>query len=223
MFSIARDVGVFTPEQAKLLLTVTSISMACTPFVSGLGQDLARCLSQRATPDMQTERYVQEEKVERARVVVCGYGRVGELITDILDTKFIPWVAFDISPAVVRAARAKDLPVFLGRHPDPAHAWCSTVSNSQIAVVTPSDITASTAIVQAMRANCPEMAIIARATSETRAKTLMQWDALPVVAGLPEDTVLMNLPIGATVLQALGYAVEDSEAVIDDIRQETAG
>lgn len=34
IFGIAREVGVFSAQEAKLLLTVTSVSMACTPLLS---------------------------------------------------------------------------------------------------------------------------------------------------------------------------------------------
>merc|ERR1719401_3267663 len=47
MFGIAREVGAFSAQQAKLLLTVTSVSMACTPVLSKLGRDLSRCLQER--------------------------------------------------------------------------------------------------------------------------------------------------------------------------------
>lgn len=36
------------------------------------------------------------------RQVVCGYGRIGKMVCDLLDKKFINYVAFDINPSKVR-------------------------------------------------------------------------------------------------------------------------
>lgn len=34
-------------------------------------------------------------------VVVCGYGRIGKMVCDLFDRKFIPYIAFDIDPKKV--------------------------------------------------------------------------------------------------------------------------
>lgn len=222
MFGIAREVGAFTPQQAKLLLTVTSLTMACTPMLSKLGRDLSPCL-QKNKPLGAVERTEiagdLREKLESARVLVCGYGRVGTLVTQLLDTKFIPWVAFDVDDKIVEGARAKDLPVFLGDPPDLISTEHIEIDSSRkIAVVTPADAAISVQMVQSLRQAFPDVTIIARSMTRSAARMVKSWDAEPIVPGLPEDTILMNLPIGATVLKALGCSQEDAESVVDQIR-----
>jgi len=221
MFGIAREVGAFTPQQAKLLLTVTSVSMACTPVLSKLGRELSTCLQQRRTPGaVKRIDFVGDlrEKVEKARVLVCGYGRVGTLVTELLDTKFIPWVAFDIDPNIVEEARTKDLPVFFGDLHDLVEREKVIIDSRKIAVVTPADTVLSLQAVQTLRQAFPDLTIVARAMTKSAARTVKGWDAEPIVPGLPEDTILMNLPIGATVLKGLGCSDEDAESVVDQIR-----
>uniref|UniRef100_A0A7S2VMR7 RCK N-terminal domain-containing protein n=1 Tax=Zooxanthella nutricula TaxID=1333877 RepID=A0A7S2VMR7_9DINO len=228
MFGIAREVGAFSSQQAKLLLTVTSVSMACTPLLSRVGRDFSRCLQEKKQGAGVTSSDIMgevREKLEGARVIICGYGRVGVLVTQLLDTKFIPWVAFDVDDRIVAEARGKDLPVFLGDIPEIAaramngkDAAC--LDAKKVAVVTPSDAVGSLHMVRNLRQAYPDLRIVARAMTESSARSLRGFKAEPIVPGLPEDTILMNLPIGATVLKALGCPEKDAEAVVNNIRQE---
>lgn len=47
-------------------------------------------------------------------VFICGYGRVGKMVCELLDKKFIKYVALDNSPQRAFDARNKGLPVFFG-------------------------------------------------------------------------------------------------------------
>jgi S-adenosylhomocysteine hydrolase len=46
--------------------------------------------------------------------IVCGYGRVGKMVCDMLDRKLVRYLAFDYSPQKAVEARQKGLPVFFG-------------------------------------------------------------------------------------------------------------
>ncbi len=47
-------------------------------------------------------------------MLVCGYGRVGKMICDMLDQNFIRYVAIDKKPQRALEARSKGLPVYFG-------------------------------------------------------------------------------------------------------------
>jgi voltage-gated potassium channel Kch len=47
-------------------------------------------------------------------VIVCGYGRVGKMVCDMLDRKMIRYIVLDSSPQKAIEARSKGLPVFYG-------------------------------------------------------------------------------------------------------------
>eukprot|EP00930_Biecheleria_cincta_P084696 TRINITY_DN74147_c0_g1_i1.p1 TRINITY_DN74147_c0_g1~~TRINITY_DN74147_c0_g1_i1.p1 ORF type:complete len:840 (+),score=152.46 TRINITY_DN74147_c0_g1_i1:50-2569(+) len=229
MFGIAREVGAFTPAQAKLLLTVTSFSMAATPVLSQLGRELSKRL-QEDVADAETSRIDPadlKEKVDAARVTVLGYGRVGRVVTQLLDDRFIPWVAFDVNPRVVAKARAKDLPVFEGDLSDVVtrvlgeEKAATCFDARKLTVVTTAHLESSLTIVQSMRQMFPDMPMIARARDEGHAANLEDsWNTIPVLPASSEDTTLMNLPIGSQVLTSLGYSGTDADAVIDEMRLE---
>ena len=53
-------------------------------------------------------------------VLVCGFGRVGQAVCELLTSKLVRYKAFDLDPYRVAEARALGLPVFYGdaRRPD---------------------------------------------------------------------------------------------------------
>lgn len=48
-------------------------------------------------------------------VFICGYGRVGQLVCEMLDRKCIPYVVLENNPQRAREARSRGLPVYYGR------------------------------------------------------------------------------------------------------------
>jgi len=228
IFGIAREAGVFADEQSKFLLTVTSLSMACTPFLAKLGSFISGRL-QSQIDDQLTLRpvnWTQElaTKVEHARVLVCGYGTVGSLITELLDTKFIPWVAFDINARVVTEARAKDLPVFFGDLPSLTSRAVGgrdqeLLGSNKVAVITTSSESLAIYMVQRLRRAYPNLTVVARAKSASSAATIKKLGAVPIMPEMIQDSKLTNLPVGLSVLRALDIPQEDAETLVDKIRR----
>lgn len=48
-------------------------------------------------------------------VFICGYGRVGQLVCEMLDRKCIAYVVLESNPQRAREARSKGLPVYYGK------------------------------------------------------------------------------------------------------------
>ena len=101
--------GILDPATSKLLLTTVALSMAVTPGLAELGS----FISEKVENKYGFSHYVGADAEGKALkstqnnfVVVCGYGRIGKMVCDLLDKKFIPYVAFDISPSKVRPACA---------------------------------------------------------------------------------------------------------------------
>ncbi|ONK64061.1 uncharacterized protein A4U43_C07F21690 [Asparagus officinalis] len=47
-------------------------------------------------------------------IIICGFGRVGQIIAQLLSERLIPFVALDVRSDRVAAGRAFDLPVYFG-------------------------------------------------------------------------------------------------------------
>lgn len=61
-----------------------------------------------------------DEGEEGNFVLVCGFGRVGQAVCELLTARLVRYKAFDMDPYRVAEARGRGLPVFYGdaRRPD---------------------------------------------------------------------------------------------------------
>lgn len=96
--------GILQPATAKFLLTTVALSMAITPLLSELGCRIAERLENKYGFSHYIGSDAESKAIQKTQsdfVVVCGYGRIGKMVCDLLDKKLIPYVAFDVNPAKV--------------------------------------------------------------------------------------------------------------------------
>ncbi|PWZ46205.1 K(+) efflux antiporter 1, chloroplastic [Zea mays] len=95
-----------------LLAPVVGISMALTPWLAAGGQFLASKFEQH---DVRSLLPVESETDDlQDHIIILGFGRVGQIIAQLLSERLIPFVALDAGSDRVAAGRALDLPVYFG-------------------------------------------------------------------------------------------------------------
>jgi voltage-gated potassium channel Kch len=57
---------------------------------------------------------VKSEFESNEFVFICGYGRVGKMVCEMLDKMLVKYIVLDNSPQKAFEARNKGLPVFFG-------------------------------------------------------------------------------------------------------------
>ena len=72
-----------------------------------------------------------------------------------------------------------------------------------------------------LRRNFPDAKIFARATNADHAEHLQRTlDVIAMVPVVPEDSILLTLPFGGTVLRSLRAAQEEVNAILKGTRKE---
>ncbi|MFL5152718.1 MAG: cation:proton antiporter, partial [Microvirga sp.] len=94
------------------LLLVTTLTMVAIPLLARLGQRLSRKLEVRKPLDPLAT--IAPPSDEVGRVIIAGYGRVGQLVGEMLDRHKVPYLAIDLDPARVAAERRAGKPVYYG-------------------------------------------------------------------------------------------------------------
>lgn len=225
-FAISEKLGLLSPNIAKLLLTTVALSMAVTPALAELGNYFANKIDVRAG----MSRYVgKDESADEVKsslsntdyVLVCGYGRVGKMICDILDARFVKYVAIDSNAEKAIEARNKGLPVFYGDVNRPDVLKSFDVGSAVACVVAIDDMTATNKVVISVRKSFPSLPLIVRAKDLQHRKRLetMFDDVNAVSPALPEDSVLLTLPFGGVVLQQLGVSRPEIDAILENFRK----
>ncbi|XP_045797096.1 K(+) efflux antiporter 2, chloroplastic-like [Trifolium pratense] len=111
-FGEAVNQGIMSSQLSSLLFLVVGISMAITPWLAAGGQFIASRFEQH---DVRSLLPVESETDDlQDHIIICGFGRVGQIIAQLLSERLIPFVALDVRSERVAVGRALDLPVYFG-------------------------------------------------------------------------------------------------------------
>ncbi|KAI3444579.1 hypothetical protein Pfo_001244 [Paulownia fortunei] len=111
-FGEAVNQGIMSSQLSSLLFLVVGISMALTPWLAAGGQLIA---SRFELHDVRSLLPVESETDDlQDHIIICGFGRVGQIIAQLLSERLIPFVALDVRSDRVAVGRALDLPVYFG-------------------------------------------------------------------------------------------------------------
>lgn len=198
ILTLALSYKLVTAETASVLLTSVALSMAAIPIVWRFGRQLAQRLTPPAAAD--PELSVLPGADTQPKALVVGYGRVGQLIGEMLTEHKVPYIAADREPRVVTSARRDGKPVYYGdvrQMEFLKHCGLDTARAAIITIHTQSEIDE---IVTALRTAYPKLIIVARAKDALHARRLY---ALGVTDAVPE-TIEASLQLSEAALVGIG-------------------
>jgi monovalent cation:H+ antiporter-2, CPA2 family len=174
---IAQRAGLIPAKLSKMLLTTVALSMAATPALAELGLVVSNRFESSTNyahlgQDSHTEAVKSEMKSDNF-VVVCGYGRIGKMVCDMLDRKFVRYIAIDNSPQRAMEAKNKGMSVFFGDVTRPEVLKGFEVGEAEACVIAIDDISITNRAVMAIRKYYPELPIIARAKNTQHQRYLV--------------------------------------------------
>jgi CPA2 family monovalent cation:H+ antiporter-2 len=102
-------------------------------------------------------------EAEGARVVLCGFGRVGSAVGEALETFGLRYVAIETDPDVVRALRARGVPCLYGDATQSHLLETADVARARLVVLTLPEADHAHLAVSRIRAMNPSAPILARA------------------------------------------------------------
>jgi len=228
-FALAKGLGILTGPQTKLLMTTVALTMAATPALSQVSANMASAMENKQgfSHYLGQDKEAAQIKAQAANsagkdfVIVCGYGRIGKMVCNLLDKKFIRYVCFDNNPKKTIEARNRGLPVFFGDVSRPEVLESFNVAKAKAVVVTLSDKKGANKVTYNLRTEFPDLPIFVRAVNQLHrdrlTSTLRVKSMVPV---LPEDSMLVSLPFGAAVLRSLGISEDEVDGIIGQIRGE---
>jgi CPA2 family monovalent cation:H+ antiporter-2 len=137
---------------------------------------------------------------ENATALVVGYGRVGQLIGDMLAEHKVRYIAIDRDPRLVANARRDGKPVYFGDVRQLDFLRVCGLDTAKAAIITIHTETEIDAIVQALRTSYPNLVIVSRAKDASHAQHLYEIgvnDAVP-------ETIEASLQLSEAALVGLG-------------------
>jgi CPA2 family monovalent cation:H+ antiporter-2 len=212
--SVAIGEHLLAPDTASVVLFVTAMTMATIPLLSNLGNRLAPRLASKAPVD--PELLVPETSDALPRVIVAGFGRVGQTVAALLEKHRVPYVAVDSDPRRVALQRKQGKPVYFGDMTQIELLRRVHLDVARALVVTLDDTAAADALVAGARAERADLLIVARARDAAHAAHLYRAGASDAVP----ETIEASLQLSEAVLVDVGVAMGPVIASIHEMRAE---
>lgn len=209
LFTTAGGLGLMTPEDNKTLFLVIVLSMVAAPLLFAV-------VERWVVPILEAEPVPEYDEIEEtASIIVCGFGRFGQVIGRILRMRDIPFTAMDDNAAQVEVLRRFGAKVYYG---DPARydlLRAAGAEQARFLVVTVADIDKSLKIVDVARRNFPHLRIYARARNRRHAHQLMDYEVDVIV----REVLHSSLQMTEELLEALGMDEHDVRRTIEIFRE----
>ena len=199
-------------EAASVVLFVTALTMGAIPLLSRLSDRLAPRLAHSAAVDPNL--LAPDRTDVLSRVIIAGFGRVGQTVADMLDAHHLPYVAIDRDPDRVARQRAAGKPVYFGDITQLELLRRLHLDTARALIVTLDDIRAVDALVAGARTERPDLLIVARARDARHAAHLYRTGASHAVP----ETIEASLQLSEAVLADLGVPMGPVIASIHERR-----
>lgn len=189
--------GLIDDPTSRNIMLLVSLTMIAIPFLAKIGASLTRSLRQRAAAAT-VDTVLPEDN--QARVIVAGFGRVGHLISAMLDEHKIPYLAVDADADLVARAVRNGSNVYYGDAGSAEFLKRCGLAEARALAVTMDNQVRVDEVVRVARALRSDLKIIARARDERHAQRLY---AAGVTEAVPE-TIESSLQLGEALLVETG-------------------
>jgi CPA2 family monovalent cation:H+ antiporter-2 len=203
---IAADVGAY-------VLALTSLSMAMIPLLDRIAQSAFPVPVQTVTdPALK----ILPETQSAVTAIVVGYGRVGGLVSSMLDVHKISHVITEKRPDLVSEAHKDKRPVYYGDALNVNFLQACGLMRAKAVIITIHDWDATDDMVRTIRTLSPAITIIARARDADHARFLYELGASDAVP----ETIEASLQLSEAALVDLGIPTGPVIASIHEKRDE---
>jgi CPA2 family monovalent cation:H+ antiporter-2 len=215
LFALAQQAGALSAPTAQIALLVVGLSMAITPVLLRSSREALRRLERPS--DQPHDALVADTSDVSEHVVIAGFGRVGQTLGLLLESRFVRYLALDLDPELVAEARRRGLTVFYGDASRADVLRAAGIERAQMAVSTLDDPVVASRTVHALRRLRTSMPIIARAHDVADCERLVRAGATAAVPEIVEG----SLQLGGVLLRQLGESPDRVNQLLEQFRQET--
>ena len=209
VISLGVSALLFTNAQATLLSAIVTISMVMTPM---LAIAAARFTAQ---PEDEDDDDLARPQNSHDHVIVAGFGRMGQIISQVLQNSGVQVTAIDRNPAHIRNAERFGFKVYYGDGARLDILLTAGAENARAVILCMDDRNAVNHAVQVLRERLPNLTILAVAHDRLHEIDLQPLGADVVV----RETLESSLLIARETLERLGFDDPTIEDFVEQFRK----
>ena len=212
VIGMALGLGLLERQVGQFMLIVVGVSMLVAPVAARLGQSLGDAIDRRAAPPAPEDGELGELG---GHVIIAGYGRVGQMVGQMLAEQGVAFVAIENDAQLIAHQRKAGVPLVFGDASRPELLRKLRIEQARAVVLTMDHTAAAIHAVHGIRRLVPMMRIIARARDEKHALLLREAGAAVVVP----ETLESSLKLTGSVLETLGVPPDAALRLLEQERE----
>lgn len=202
----------FSTEQAGLVISIIVVTMAVSPALIRYSEPWAQWLLRRGNRQAAALQEPVSIPENANHVILCGYGRVGQVLGRYFHEFELPWIAIDADLVRVEEASAARERILFG---DASHTDIlekSGIHQAKLLVITFDDTRLASKILHSVRELRPDLRVLVRTRDDTNLDTLRDAGATEVVPETLEASLMLTS-------QALLLMDRPFDEVLNTLRQ----
>jgi monovalent cation:proton antiporter-2 (CPA2) family protein len=210
LFAAAIGAGALTKAMSDRATLAIAFSMALTPVLFAASE---RFLIPRMEGLKKMPAYdaIKDDNVE---VIICGFGRVGQIVGRILRMRGIPFTALEQDAEQVEVLRRFGAKVYYGNPSRPDLLRAAGAEHAKLLVVALDDMEEILRVVDVARRNFPKLQVLSRARNRQHTYKLMDMGIRHPV----RETFHSSLRLSEMVLEELGIDKGEAERAVEFFR-----
>ncbi len=211
LLALASGERLVSAELVDLLTATVVLSMAVTPLLVRVAENASRRF---AKPDARPFDHIDPDG-DAPRVVIAGFGRMGQIVARVLRAHHIPFTALENSVEQIDFSRRFGNKIYYGDPSRPEMLRAAKVEQAEVFVIAMDDAEAAIRIARLVRQMYPHLKVFARARNRQHLFKLMDLQ----LAGVTRETFHSSLVMTRKVLEALGIAPQRAANLLTRFRE----
>lgn len=212
LLSLAAKEHLIPHEWAQQLLAILVLSLFLAVFLVKYNVPWTRFLKSWGPQPIRN--LPEPEPVPEQGVIICGFGRVGQILARFFKKMGIPYVALDLDPTQVTEAATAGERVYFGDATQREVLISIGLNNARLVVLCVDDVVMSEQILRAVRHQSPEIPVIVRTRDDAALDVLQEAGATEVVPEILEASLMLV----SHVLIMLGFSSEQVFGMIQEAK-----
>ncbi len=217
--ALASQYDLLSDKLGSLILSIAILSMVATPFLIRYSEQLSQLFLGKKVKRNEFSNDVasvqQATSSIEGHILICGYGRVGQVVSRFIRDDDIPYIALDDDPLHVKEATKAKEPVFFGdcRRTDILKA--TGISRAKMAVICLDNAKTANQVLLLIRQINPLLPVLVRTRDDRMMEVLYKNGATRLIPEVLESSLL----VVSEVLTMLGKPELEIRQRIQAVRQ----
>jgi CPA2 family monovalent cation:H+ antiporter-2 len=213
--SVGSDIGAIGATAFNTMLASSALSTILAPSLLVAMTPLARRLDRSGVGAVDVGAEVPVEDFGRRRyAIICGFGRIGQVIAEALDRRGVRYVVIDQDPRIVRRLRERKVPAYVGSAENAVLLERAGVARAHALIVAMPDALAARRIVEQARHHRKDLDVVVRTHSLAEVAVLRKYGANEAVLGELE----LALEMTRHTLHRFGVSGMEAVATVNGLR-----